>query len=349
MSTVYSHKTFYAIGQGGFFSEELIHNDEKKVIVYDCGTLSPKARIKSEISHFPYKDIDYLVISHLDADHINCIDSLAQGRNIKKIILPHTSPIDLLFFFLNCNDQDTLNSFFNTIQRHQRIEVNADEVSHDVPEYINDDENVPILPMSHNQSLGIFSNNPSGYPLWTIKFYVDATLYSPNARNVLSQTDEAFIKGVSSVADFNNKKVQLDAIYSKISKIRNDSSMAMISAPNPKRIRCLACLNEYFGTWMNGDIVLKTSSEIVQIENHFQDYSIFNFDYQLQHHGSHENFCREIRNFRHMCIYIYYGYNNKHGHPSGTVLRKLKDAGLKICDLTENDCNFDRTTSWHVI
>lgn len=349
MSTVHSHKTFYAIGQGGFYSEELIHEDEKKVIVYDCGTLSSSARIKSEISQFPYKDIDYLIISHLDADHINHIDFLAQGRNIKKIILPHTNPIDLLFFYVNCNDQDALNSFFNTIQSHQRIEVNADEENHNVPEYINGDEDVPILSMSHHQSLGIFSNNPSGHPLWSIKFYIDSTRYSPNAQNVLSQADETFIKGVASVTDFNNKKAQLDKIYSKISKIRNVSSMAMISAPNPKRIRCIGCLNEYFGTWMNGDIILKTSSEMAQIEKHFQNYSIFNFDYQLQHHGSHENFCREIQNFRHMRIFIYYGYNNNHGHPSGTVLRKLKDAGLQVYDLTENDRNCDRTTIWHVI
>ena len=145
MFTVHSHKTFYAIGQGGFYSEELIHDNEKKVIVYDCGSLSPRARIKSEISQFPYKDIDYLIISHLDADHINCIDFLAQGRNIKKIILPHTNPLDLLFFYFNCNDQDALNSFFNTIQSHQHIEVNADEENPDVPEYINDNEDARIL------------------------------------------------------------------------------------------------------------------------------------------------------------------------------------------------------------
>lgn len=349
MFTVHSHKTFYAIGQGGFYSEELIHDNEKKVIVYDCGSLSPRARIKSEISQFPYKDIDYLIISHLDADHINCIDFLAQGRNIKKIILPHTNPLDLLFFYFNCNDQDALNSFFNTIQSHQHIEVNADEENSDVPEYINDNEDARILQMNHHQSLVFFSNNPSGRPLWTIKFYVDSSRYSPNARNVLSQADEDFIKGVTSVTDFNNKKVKLSAIYAKIGKIFNDSSMAMVSAPNPKLISCRSCLNEYFGTWMNGDIVLKTPSEIAQIENHFQSYSIFNFDYQLQHHGSHENFCREIQNFRHMRIFIYYGYNNIYGHPSGTVLRKLKDAGLKIYDLTEKDHNFDRVTLWHAI
>jgi len=197
--------------------------------------------------------------------------------------------------------------------------------------------------------LGLFSNKTSGHPLWTLKFYVDSSRYSPNAQNVLSTAEESFIEGIANVTDFNNKKTQLETIYSKVGKDFNDTSMAMISAPNPKFMGCLSCLNEYFGTWMNGDIVLKTSSEIARIENHFQDYSIFNFDYQLQHHGSHENFCREIRNFRHMCIYVYYGYNNVHGHPSGTVLRKLKDAGLKICDLTENDCNFDRTTSWHVV
>ncbi len=349
MFTVHSHKTFYAIGQGGFYSEELIHNDEKKVIVYDCGTKSPKARIKSEISQFPYKEIDYLVISHLDDDHINCIDFLAKVSNIKKIILPHTNPLDLLFFYVNCNDQDALNSFFNIIQRRLHIEVHANEVSRGEPEYINDDEDARILSMSHHQSLGLFSSNPSKRPLWTIKFYVDPTRYSPNAQNVLSQTDEDFIKGIASVTDFNSKKVQLDAIYSKISKKRNDVSMAMISAPNPMLISCRPCLNEYFGTWMNGDIGLKETSEIAQIENHFQSYSIFNFDYQLQHHGSHENFCREIQNFKHMCIYIYYGYNNGYGHPSGTVLRQLKDAGLQIYDLTEKDHNFDRTTLWHVI
>lgn len=361
MHQVFSHKTFYAIGQGGFFSEVLQMDNEEVVIVYDCGSVDSGTRIETEIKKFPYKTIDYLVISHLDDDHVNYIDTLKKQRTINHVVLPKIDYLDRAFFFGKfCETDKILNTYFNTILSSNIIEISSQN-QEDNEDSIIIEDNREYSPISHNRSLGTLNlknkKGESKIPLWLLKFYVDPARYhGKNGEDKLDDDEKKLIDSIDSVKELKKHLDELKKIYEKIRGRMNGSSMAMVSAPNLRLHPYHYFLDEYalntdfghrnYATWMNGDIILKKEDEVKRIVQHYKEFFPLRFDYQLQHHGSHHNFCRAITEFSEMEIYVYYGYDNSYGHPSGTVLRKLKNDKIKIHDLTENDENVQRHCLW---
>lgn len=82
---------FYNIGQGCFYGGAIKHNNEKFVIVYDCGSITKGNPLKLAIDKFKkeYNHIDLLIISHFDSDHVNGIEDLIKGIRVERIILPY--------------------------------------------------------------------------------------------------------------------------------------------------------------------------------------------------------------------------------------------------------------------
>lgn len=357
---IYSHKTFYAIGQGGFYSEVLQYMDKKVVIVYDCGSISPGNRLENEIDNLGFSQIDYLVLSHFDRDHYNKISVLHKKHPIQHIIMPELKEDDQIDILSECIDnRDFASFYFNDFTSIPKIIIEHKEKEHnendDQPFYFIDNENSEQeTRISHHTPIGIFSesyqsSHSSSFPLWVLKFYVDESRYLDDKKNPrLDEDDIKLIKSTKSVSDLKKNKKGLNKAYEKIRSKKNGSSMAMISAPNPftPPFYFYWHYQDNYVTWMNGDIYLSKEDEITKIIDHYKDFFRFNFDYQLQHHGSHENFFRPVIEARNMNILVYYGYDNKYGHPNGTVLRKIKDAKIPIRELTERDTNFSRTSVW---
>lgn len=346
MKEIFVNKTFYAIGQGGFFLEVLKYENQEVVIVYDCGSVQSLGdRLEKEIKNFPYKQIDFLIISHLDKDHYNGVKELEKYTTIKKVVIPKLEDIDIPLFYGSCaSDKDSISSFQKFKNSGNVIQVNASENNVDPI-----DENIPNE-ISHKQPIGIIKEH--GEPLWLLKFYVDPVQYmDDNGNDILTTDEKDLINEVKNAADLTKDQIkELKKAYARIHGGTNGSSLAMISVPNVSLRPYSWYYDDHeknFATWMNGDIVLKTPNQANRIANHYKEYCYLNFDYQLQHHGSHENFYRVFTEFHNMEIFIYYGYNNSHGHPNGTVLRKIKDEGVNIHDLTELDKNFIRTCIWH--
>ncbi len=353
-SIISIHKTFYAIGQGGFFSEVLEYENQRIVIVYDCGSVESGNRIKNEIKNFPYDTIDYLVISHLDNDHYNEIKALKKNRTIKHIILPKVNPLDKLFFYCNMK-KEHLKAFFELIKENN-ITYISNEINDGEGQIISENREGQLSKnINHKNSIAVIpSLNGNVKALWILKFYVDLAQYKDKrGQNILTQEDENVIENVTEVEDLTREKIkELKDIYKKLSNKTNGSSLAMISAPNVYEFHYRYDLidgnEKNYATWMNGDIVLKDVAQVNAIVEHYKGFHYLNFDYQLQHHGSRGNFCRVLKEFENMEIYVYYGYNNRHGHPNGTVIRKIKDANIKIHDLTEFDKNINRDFIWRI-
>lgn len=72
-------KSFFPIGQGGFFSERISIDGEVLTFVYDCGAVTnranegPSQELRDWIKKSGLKDVDFIVISHLHNDHVNGI------------------------------------------------------------------------------------------------------------------------------------------------------------------------------------------------------------------------------------------------------------------------------------
>ena len=101
---------FHNVGQGGFYSGFIKNDDHDFNFVYDCGTFSGHKFLTDAISEidgsmYSEQKLDLLVLSHLDADHVNGVsDLLTMGciRRINILVMPYMTLLDrtiLLSFY----------------------------------------------------------------------------------------------------------------------------------------------------------------------------------------------------------------------------------------------------------
>lgn len=87
---------FWGVGQGLFYTGSLMHGTYN--FVFDCGSKSREFYLKKQINEYIYEwranratkpHIDFVVISHLHADHINGIYDLLTNCKVDKLYLPY--------------------------------------------------------------------------------------------------------------------------------------------------------------------------------------------------------------------------------------------------------------------
>lgn len=93
---------FHEVGQGLFYSGkiDMVGNGRRRTFnfIYDCGSLR-KRNIDNCLNEYfdgISGEIDMLVISHFDKDHISGIDLLLEKMKIDTVILPYLLPIERL-------------------------------------------------------------------------------------------------------------------------------------------------------------------------------------------------------------------------------------------------------------
>jgi hypothetical protein len=122
--TVYSQWHFFKAGQGCFYCGQVMTRKSRSfTFIYDCGSRQGTAILKREIHKFktylsrePKDAIDLLVLSHLDADHVNQVDYLLKGCVCKIVVLPYLRPLDRLYLYFDAGfddstDDDTFREF----------------------------------------------------------------------------------------------------------------------------------------------------------------------------------------------------------------------------------------------
>ncbi len=102
------HRTFHAVGQGAFYSEELRHDDGERLfrMVYDCGSSTlkdKKMQIKATADLRNDTDVDLLIVSHFHQDHINGIPAL----NPKRVLIPYLSPDVAIYLMVQAQQDHT--------------------------------------------------------------------------------------------------------------------------------------------------------------------------------------------------------------------------------------------------
>ncbi|RPD42143.1 hypothetical protein [Chitinophaga barathri] len=102
-------------GQGFFYSGNmsLYHYPTEFRFVFDCGSLN-RDNIRDEIDKYKRtqltSQIDLLIISHFDADHVNHLDYLLKGIKVKKIVAPFVGIAERLFLVFRLIEQGELNN-----------------------------------------------------------------------------------------------------------------------------------------------------------------------------------------------------------------------------------------------
>lgn len=86
----------FHVGQGGFSCVKYDDKGKQFVLIYDCGTVTSKKKVEpdkifKELATFIGVDsaIDVLVLSHLDEDHINWVDTLLEKHKVLRLVVPY--------------------------------------------------------------------------------------------------------------------------------------------------------------------------------------------------------------------------------------------------------------------
>jgi len=100
--------TINPVGQGLFYTGEISTgiNNKPFRFVFDCGSFN-KANCLEEVANYrklnlvDQQELDLLIISHFDADHINHIGKLLEGNiKVKKLVMPFLTFEERLFLVL---------------------------------------------------------------------------------------------------------------------------------------------------------------------------------------------------------------------------------------------------------
>ena len=113
MAEITFKRIFHPVGQGAFFTEQLLSSQSNEVlfnVVYDCGSKTTGIRPKMEkVIDSMYADnrhIDILFLSHFDDDHINFVKDLRSknyldGANVFIPLLFEEKFLSVTTFYLN--------------------------------------------------------------------------------------------------------------------------------------------------------------------------------------------------------------------------------------------------------
>lgn len=125
-------RTFHPVGQGAFYSEDIVFdNGESYCVVYDCGSTSKGVSLGGYITNTfeRGKIIDILFISHLHADHINGIDALKRHCHIRSVVMPFIKEQDkIMLKFANLQN----------VNRQQAGDLDFDMLIDDPVRFFND-------------------------------------------------------------------------------------------------------------------------------------------------------------------------------------------------------------------
>lgn len=124
VNTYEHHRVIFPVGQGGFAFEHI----EGFSIIYDCGSDTAPTRVchcvDLLLAH-GINEINYLVVSHFDNDHVNCIDYLLSKVRVQCVLAPYI-PNDLLIVY-NAVTNNAVSRLREICQRRETEYIEIDE------------------------------------------------------------------------------------------------------------------------------------------------------------------------------------------------------------------------------
>lgn len=337
-------RTFHPVGFGAFYTEvhENKDDDSSMTIVYDCGTKTAGVDIEGLIKlQFPVGKniIDILFISHFDEDHINGIQFLKKHCIIKKIIIPYIPKVDRTLFVYAKN----LNEYYQLIVNTEDFfDGNAEIVrvmsEQDGPLLNNNQENImqsgnrlPLLP--------VFSN-------WVlIPFNYDYAEQISTLKKVLTAKGVTYEQLREKDYIINNIDRIKDA-YKSIYKgnKQNEISLTLFSG-SMKSLPLKICYTfkgrKFPGMYLRnlnclylGDASLKKRGFINKLRERLRDFYNEVDTIQIPHHGSANNFKKEILSSGSFAII---SCDSKHYKlPSDSVVKEITEAGSTLVKVTDD-------------
>lgn len=362
------------VGQGLFYTGN-IKLDRNRVFkfIYDCGGDKVNAALDKYLGEDT--EIDMLVISHFDSDHISGLPKLLNSvKKIRKIFIPYYNELDsylLLMTYVYGNGAifEKVNEIV-LVGSNEEFEVNQNMQDFSELEVVNllDKNNNNRYRLSELSVGGIRKETFSVEGKWTFKFYNASIKVSTNT--VVSDIDRLIrsekCKNLEELLRLNSTRViaKLKGIYSKYCSSRygnskqNQSSLCLFHSPINKEgilYRTLKINEEKiietqvqyrmpkakYGTILTGDISLKTKKNPKNY-NEFKKYYKNEIGdigiFLLPHHGAKNNWnSKVLTDFYRATIFLNSaGRFSKYNHPSKDVIKELVLSGRIVLCSHEN-------------
>lgn len=328
---------FHSVGQGLFYTGHI--DNGLFNFAYDCGTVSGEKYIKHAISSLGSEKLvfDFVMLSHLHADHINGIYKLKEKHNIRKYYLPYLGSENVQLVKLLASSV-----FFDKSVEFDEEETEVEKTGN-VFEWI-----INLYLRTSNEGEIEFIGKESSHS----SKVVDSDFWRFNIINkrqpdkelegLNKKIEEALtIHGVDDVSDLieSERLGELEKIYNEIFKKNNINLTSTVLIHYPvsteywvyENSRCY----EYFWcpqctkkcgtpiTILTGDAMfdkemLDKIDEVLSERN--DTYKIF----QVPHHGAKDNW-KALKEFRFTFDHyvIPYGLGNGYRHPNSMVVNEL--------------------------
>ena len=353
--------TFHPIGQGMFYSGSLTKDMDTPLFnfIYDCGSKSSKKRLNEEIITYvrsvKVKELDLIVLSHLDADHVNGLPFLLDNVGCTTVVLPYLSQVERLFcYFLsiakygegvdNGEYMDFLNNPYEyLINRGVKRVIIIYPVTENLTN--NDVVDVPSdLKDLQDKYLGIIKVVQGNYFLderffhWNFHFYTAPQnklsiddfrkFVSKEIKVNIDKLDGNIIKDIFKKPALETFRVKFKESFGDF----NTTGIVLIHYPEVtikikvsnsiSRVDLNSKSATLYRTILNGDINL--AERIKVLNKQFKDILVF----QIPHHGSIKNWDSRILNYTSTkTLFIAnYGKNN-YKHPSRKVIKEINNFG----------------------
>ena len=352
-------RTFYPVGQGGFYSESFKTENNNFNVVYDCGSLSKGVDKVVSNSFDKNEDVDILFISHFDSDHVNKIDILKNSvGKIKTVIMPLLSEEDKNFSLVVYkelgneykNSLDILNNpkeFFGSetkiIWVREVVESRDEESSQEINDIAEIEDGAEIK-SGENINFSL-----KGQKFWIYKPYNYKNKIRCNELIKKFRENNISIKDLKDVDYVSNHIKEIRKCYKEVEGGINQNSLVLYSNLIKDKYSA-ACIDyiymgkdlnfysfwhDYFlknrfdlGCIYTGDVYLKTIVDDFKNKIKGCKYYLPVNTIQVPHHGSKNgfdiNFFNDFSEGRRRIISpISFGLSNSYGHPSSMVIKQL--------------------------
>ena len=352
-------RTFYPVGQGGFYSESFKTENNNFNVVYDCGSISRGVDKVISNSFDKNEDIDILFISHFDSDHVNKINILKNSvGKIKTVIMPLLSEEDknfLLFVYKWLgseykNSLDILNNpkeFFGSetkiIWVREVVESRDEEPNQEIRDVAEIEDGAEIK-SGENINFSL-----KGQKFWVYKPYNYKNKIRCKELIKKFRGNNISIKELKDIDYISNHIKEIRKCYKEVEGNINQNSLVLYS--NLIRYRDSTAYIYYFymredwkfypfwryyflenrfdlGCIYTGDVHLKTIVDDFKNKIKGCKYYLPVNTIQVPHHGSKNGFDIDFFNDfsegrRRIISPISFGLSNPYGHPSGMVIKQL--------------------------
>ena len=364
---------FDTVGQGLFYWGILNVNGCQNIndcqfsFVYDCGSTS-QTRINERVKGFKEilghnNELDMLVISHFDKDHMNGVSELLRDTKVKNIFIPYYHLDNYLLFVCFIYGYGIAANIGNIILVPPTDAI-KNEAEGDIENLNNNDfglDRANDIPNNFEiDNIDILKANKIKFrfkKIWEFKFY-NVELKSKDYEGIESEIKKKLDD--SSLEEFIKKpgsKKELQEIYKKYIKThrnnseQNQSSLCLYHGPCDDLRLLMRCVCGFYwfypyksrfcelmsnGTILTGDISLVNSTSdkekpyyesfIQCFEKYLEKTGVF----QIPHHGSKNTWNKQILEDFPNSIFVNSASENNHNHPDRIVLCDILNVGRNI-------------------